>query len=414
MKKINLILLGLLYCLHSVVFASGMTSNGGGTISDQTNPWFLDKELATYCVIKSDDYSLDMTRALFEVQYAMEDWGRTLVKISTTATHWGNTKHRLIKRFAYVDTCSPEVDLKILLGVINDDIIKTVKDSGNTLFAFAQRESINEKTLQAKGYIWIAPDLGPHSYKNINRPAWSHGESTYYLVLHELGHTLGFSHEDDDLVMGSDMPEIFASRVADGGATTDGYTIYDLPENYRLNLSKSLLFKSYVAQEEFICKSLIRYDGVDFDRFQNEFLKQFFKIDRFTKEMKICIRATGKDEARKLELSLYKGHPVFEQSKLISKVYINNLPSHTGGLPMVSVNYKTSDNRWVSDDLYVKWQTELSETLNVSQNGKMYYPTFRTDDEFATLTFAYNERIIEIPFWLFQDVDSEDLIVRVK
>lgn len=193
---------------------AGLISSGGGKIiGTANNPWFVGRNAATYCVEKSNDYSQSEDAAVAEVEAAAKEWMRTLRELVLN-----KNKPSLTITLNRHHKCTPQTDLRILLGVMNDDVRQTIADAGDGYVGFAKRTTYDESMMWGRGYIWIAPDLGPHSYKKANRPSWNQGMFTYFVLLHEIGHVFGFQHHMGNLMQES-APETIADMYLNGGAS---------------------------------------------------------------------------------------------------------------------------------------------------------------------------------------------------
>src|SRR3989339_134282 len=407
--KIKMFVLGILLLLINWAWAWGGSMDTGGCeiTTYQNNPWFLDRDEVTYCVQKSDNYSQSFEKALFEVKYAIEDWERTLAKIDKQAED--DDGHKLVKRFKYIDTCSVSVDLKILLGVMDDGVRGVINNSGNGFVAFAKRESFDNETMQSRGYIWIAPDIGSDSYKGVNKASWIHGQFTYYILLHELGHVMGFLH-NENFVMLADMAEKVADRWINAQETfkKNEVTIYNLPSNLRFHLTKIFLLQSFVAHTEEACTSLPLQGVNDYERDDldliNDFIKEFLGIavgagstETMAKDITVCIRPQEMDRGRgSLIMTTYSAHPTQNGAVELSKIVLPWISGYSGEV-VVTAKQKV-DNIWETKDVLTKWYTEGAERYSATVNNKIYDYTVRSNDDGVFMSFVHKNKIVEIPF----------------
>lgn len=417
-----LILASMVLFTGSVLAKGGsMDSGGGNIVTYHNNPWFINRDQVTYCVIKSDNYSLDMKRSLFEIRYAMDDWEMTLAKLKVS-TNWKNhQKYRFIKKFKYLESCDGKVDLRIMLGVVDEKVKKVLRASGNGYVAFVKRESFNNQTLQSTGYIWVAPDLGKYSYKGINQRAWYRGESTYYIIMHELGHVLGFQHVPFDPVMGPGMPEQYADLTVSGSSYQ---SIYTLPDNQQFHYTKHILLKSFTTSTETICTDFPMkersFDGLARKKniAVNNFVFDFFGIRRNYKpwELKICL-TPNKGSNRELELAIFDKHPVLykSKSKRIANILLPALPKSVSGAPSMVVKFKAANkNRWIQTFLLHDQRPDFPLNHSIIHNGKNYNYDYWAKNNIAGLSFVYDKKIITIPFYLDGSPGDDNFIGEYK
>lgn len=232
----------LIVCLQtSTAFGGGMVTSGGEYVTTEKNPWFLGTDPVKYCVEHSDaDFSVSKPQIESLIRLSLGEWTHTISQLHqhpTPAEVIGGKRAVVSGNFEAQTECSAETQLTFILGKRNPEIEETLQHSARYVIAIAKQTEFNDETGEAKGYIWVNADQGPNVYTGPRWKEtgfWQHDKSLKNVLLHEIGHTLGFDH-DAVGVMGHSVPRN-AAMVA---------------TNFEQDVSKLLLHRWYLDRREF-------------------------------------------------------------------------------------------------------------------------------------------------------------------
>lgn len=191
------------------IFAGGMTSSGGDWVTDSENPWFVGKAPITWCVQRNADFSRSKDSAINIIESAFADWKTAILSLSpktTTFTLPDGQLKNLSTNFSYSEDCDKNTDLVFKLGILDSEVREDLKLRAKFVVGAAVRKTYDEKTGRGKGYIWLVPDQGKNVFQGpAKKLFWSDDEIIRLVVSHEIGHTLGFSHNLNQ-IMSSELP----------------------------------------------------------------------------------------------------------------------------------------------------------------------------------------------------------------
>jgi len=295
MKFIKLLILLFSYS----VFASGWSSSGGGLlITNENNPWFMGEDVVNWCIDHggSRQFSLNLNESKVEIekgilalvtQLKISNSNSTIIrdpiafwndksifyrtcgikKVNENGKDYfskacGFTSDRILPsvNFQFVENCQ-NADLEIILGNQNNPkvqelINKIGLDAFQKIVGVTVRTEYSEKAMRAKGFIYIASDIGKNQYKGTrslffrNLKIWNGhkkiNEKTKLpenlsanfdiknikinlknevvspllpVFTHEFGHILGFQHNHFNNLMDEDYPaEVVKNGVEFNGA----------------------------------------------------------------------------------------------------------------------------------------------------------------------------------------------------
>ena len=182
-----------------LVSYAGWVGGGGGFIRDSENPWFLkNTQVVQYCIkIDEKNFGIDRELASERITQAIEYWKKEL---AISRTNWPAQDEMGIGTQKFIEVnCSSSADVEFLLGMLPDE--EAPGDWMPTSFiGVTIRTQYDQENMRGKGFIYISPGSGPLKYKNkeLVDNAWTIAEGHVFqtIVMHELGHMFGLSHEN--------------------------------------------------------------------------------------------------------------------------------------------------------------------------------------------------------------------------
>ncbi len=385
---------------HTLLTARGVDISGGGKIlSHQYNPWFIGNKPITYCIQKSVDFSQDLEGATYDVARAFDDWHKTITALDNfeTSEPLLDGKQKVIaSQFVLKESCSDDVDLTILLGVINEEIISVLEDNLMQYIGFTNRTHFDQESGWSKGYIWITPDLGPFGYQGLAKHFWDKG-GLFEVMLHEIGHVLGFHHQFNH-IMNKNFPSNIVQRLISIGEGEIPHT--DL--NYYS--SKSLILDEFMSYTERYCDHSSQIKT-------NSNLKPFFmdllgeKFASFGEAVmngiEICINNVSPSSFMGIYItvSIIKlGHPLLNEEpevlgEGVIKLEDKDITRRKIVQKSVSGRYKKSDGDFFDHDFISYHETVAFGTF--SMGGKVFPVRVQGRDS-VQITFIYENQFAEM------------------
>ena len=174
------------------------TMTSGGILPMGALPKFVGEQPVTFCVKHTPKFSLDEAASKAVVRRALADWSETIRSLGDKApslTTLSGEKLNVSSSFTEV-ACSSSTDLVFELGEPSRS--SSFVDS-NHLGSAGNRD----------GVIWVARDLGRGSFKHFSSyvderqkgsPVWTDEARLFNVLLHEIGHILGFGHDHDSVM----------------------------------------------------------------------------------------------------------------------------------------------------------------------------------------------------------------------
>lgn len=176
--------------------------NTGELITTEHNPWFTGKRTVTYCVAVGPGLSLPVDKVEAAVQDAFAVWRTvlgSLVEMGSTPTDFALPPDKaalvLARDFKEIP-CAADPELTFKAGLMDAAVEAAREFTAAKTVGFALRTSYDTKTGDGKGFIWLVPDQGDERYKGpaVTPTFWSSDNVLYNVLLHEIGHVLGFPH----------------------------------------------------------------------------------------------------------------------------------------------------------------------------------------------------------------------------
>ena len=186
-----------LYCRHdlsaSVHFSTGKKGgnvSGGGEFMDWTkNPWFLhNTKNASYCIdFEASQFSIDADKVREILGLAFEYWRKRL-NLSFTGA-------RTLLPTMSEETCE-SATIRFQFGKLTKEQLHILKDPSHYIGA-AVSMNYDFTHLRGSGFIYIAGDIALNNRDDeIVKNAWCLGDGglLHKILVHEIGHILGFQH----------------------------------------------------------------------------------------------------------------------------------------------------------------------------------------------------------------------------
>lgn len=209
--------------------AGTMTSSGTESRPlTSNNPWYVGEETVRYCIQADSSFSVNIRDASAQIMEAIEDWLMTLKSLrpETGLSDFAAGKaRRWATRFKAVQ-CTANHELTFRLG-LPSEAVKTALGSDLKFFAgLALRESFDDATGRTSGTVWLASDIGETRFQGATRVKkfWLEGSNLYNVLLHELGHVMGFPHTKNTVldeawpgeILSIEAQDPLAKRISDG------------------------------------------------------------------------------------------------------------------------------------------------------------------------------------------------------
>lgn len=193
----------ILFAFLSVAFAgNGWVSSGGDIFRDANNPWWIqNKSQVTYC-IEFDAQSMSTTRerASKVVNAVFENWLREWRFFNSQ--NKGMTIQlgtQSLKEIACDG--SEDVSFRFGWGALTLEQQKYLQQSHSvdSILGMTVRTAYDYVKLQARGFVYIASDLGPNRFdarEDMYPTPWQHDFFLSLIIFHEIGHIFGLRHSD--------------------------------------------------------------------------------------------------------------------------------------------------------------------------------------------------------------------------
>jgi hypothetical protein len=178
----------------------GWIGGGGKIRKDSGNPWWVKNTKDVNFCVDIDEENFGVTRARAEE-----------ITISTLNT-WKNELD-LVSLYNYpgvgtqafhLEPCSEATDLRVQFGVLTpeqqQEWPKNFSERPSQYLGIAVRTDYDAVNMRGKGFIYLSPQAGPFKLevgRGQNPTPWAYGDGllAQLVLLHELGHVFGYSHE---------------------------------------------------------------------------------------------------------------------------------------------------------------------------------------------------------------------------
>jgi hypothetical protein len=197
------------------VQADGTITSGGGYIYGyETNPWFLGNvDTVKYCIdMDEDHFGISRAKAEESIERAVALWKKSF-KGATFENHREEPAGTLVigtQDFEQVSCDEGPVDIRFQLGKLTTEQRKIIKNPRQYVGVTVQ-EQYDEEQMRGRGFIYIAPetgDLRPDADDLANN-FWRYDDQILLdsVLLHELGHVFGLSHDSSSFPMAATFCE---------------------------------------------------------------------------------------------------------------------------------------------------------------------------------------------------------------
>ncbi len=196
---------------------AGWTSGGGEILKDAQNPWFMpyNTPVVKYCIeIDEKNFGATREQAKKAIDTALGFWKKQFQSVAS-AIVTPEYKFILAQHQFNEVTCSDATDIKFQFGTLDGAQFAYFKDP-TKMVASAVRTDYDTKQLRGRGFVYVSPDSGPLKIQSTEVTAnpWSKKDGALLVpvLIHELGHVFGISHNPDIFLMKEDFPETLLSE----------------------------------------------------------------------------------------------------------------------------------------------------------------------------------------------------------
>jgi len=176
-----------------ILAADGSGAHGADIEADQNNPWFLGEQPIPYCIVLEKDSGLDRAEISRLVAESFEDWARFFNRHGYATLKFDEVNKLLNLPSTFADGVSRGLTLtRVEIPACNNFNrqleIRFSKSAeadwavdSNHAFGAAIRRHYDHEAYRTGGVVWISTQLK----SSLERK---------HILLHELGHVLGMSH----------------------------------------------------------------------------------------------------------------------------------------------------------------------------------------------------------------------------
>lgn len=213
---------------------AGWSSGGGELIRDARNPWWLSNTLKVQYCILADEQNMGISVEIMRghVKTALDYWKKQFAK----APNFGEKVKVATQEFTEV-ACNKDIEFKFQFGVLDAEQFKMIPEP-TRFVGLTIRTEYDKVNLAAKGFIYIAPQSGPLKLDltGLVEKPWSenNGGRLLPILIHELGHVFGLSHQSTVWFMDERMPERLLAPNSLFGIEL-GRTLFLADETWLLN-----------------------------------------------------------------------------------------------------------------------------------------------------------------------------------
>ena len=180
--KLTWVLGSLLLC----VTASAGNEMGNGSdylFPDEGAAWFLgETKTVTYCIETSASFPYGANELDPLILEVIAQWRQYAIdKKAIQAPVLSQDPGKITFQYMRHRNCLPETDLTFYFGVENERI-RVFRERYSRPVAFAARESYDDKTGWAKGFVWFALEGAVNAQTRI--PHWSKVDTLRPVLLH--------------------------------------------------------------------------------------------------------------------------------------------------------------------------------------------------------------------------------------
>lgn len=223
--------LTLLFSL-TVYSDGGSMDSGGGDLhsEDYGAAWFLGNKAVRYCIRMDPTFPVDFESSHQTFKDVISQWNAYLKK--TIADDWDSNTDPSVKKlkiatdYEYQSDCEGEIDLYLYLGY-EDEKIKKIKKGYSRPQAIAHRLSYDLQTGWGKGIIWLN-SKNKDFYSSID---WSRHHNLHAILLHEVGHVLGNSHQKGTIMTSKIAEIIYMEYIKEAGLMID-HSMQIVPDKF--------------------------------------------------------------------------------------------------------------------------------------------------------------------------------------
>lgn len=244
-KYIILTFAGIL--LSGQVLCNGWVSSGGDLVKDQNNPWWIaNTPKVPYCIAHdSESFSASIETVTTMVQKAIQYWKDSFQHNTIVFEH--DFHFKLATQDFQLVECSqsPPLIFKLGYGTLDPDEKQYIGEQFHHI-GLAIRKEYDRKLLRSKGVIYLSSDQGPHQYADAQsvKQAWKYEGLLYRILLHELGHVFGLTHDQEIGWQKMKSSQIMAANLAEHILAERYHRFYQSDLNLPLFGAKEPIFST--------------------------------------------------------------------------------------------------------------------------------------------------------------------------
>ncbi len=373
---------------------AGWVSGGGELIEDAQNPWFFSntKEVK-YCVLVDEsNFGQNIGAVRKRIRMALDFW--KLQFQHTVNISYGNNDYKLATQNFTEVPCNQAPALRFQFGVLTGEQMEKIRNPTQYV-GLTIRTDYDKVNLRGNGFIYISPQNGPLKLNLLNNETiqsewkpWlaANGSLLLPVLIHELGHIFGLSHDDDIFLMGERSMETLLT-IAGGHDERFRQALADFWEGTEKNNTLANI-RVFLASGNFlgdlsICISVPRVPRSPIEvplpaptpsvlktnknvGITQNLINRFFKIE----PEDLCIREILRDNVFTVQAAFEPG----DNYRLIGSA---NLIT-----PNVSSNQKSMVKAWLPKEqkVFSYVSNYQPETIALMEKNRLYKGTFTFTD----------------------------------
>ncbi len=261
---VNRLVLIILFVLgFNSLAAAGWVSGGGELIEDAQNPWFFSNTAEVkYCVLIDEaNFGQDIESVRQRIRIAFDYWKYQFKDVIT----YDESLKLATQNFVEI-SCDKNPDIKFQFGVLTGAQLERIRNPTQYV-GLTVRTEYDKINLKGKGFVYFSPQSGPLKFELLNSEniasnwkPWTAASGTYLLpvLIHEVGHLFGLSHDDDIFLMGEREIETTLARAGNPNSAIMEQSFWEQVEKDKLYYRWNVFLpgRNNLADALLLCVSL--------------------------------------------------------------------------------------------------------------------------------------------------------------